>query len=96
MTLNSSLNELKKLKKGEEILIPLGNNIFTKARLEETNKFIVGVGSNVLVNKTFEETAEDINTQSSELKEILKKIEEEINKTTETLHNLRDQILKEQ
>ncbi len=50
------LDELKKVGKGNEILVPISSGIFAKGELKESSELIVSVGSNVAVAKTSEDT----------------------------------------
>ena len=66
MTLSALENE----KEGSELLVPMGGNSYIKARLESPDKLIVGMGAGVSVEKTLPES-----------KEIIKKRQEEFEKT---------------
>ncbi|MBU0471268.1 MAG: prefoldin subunit alpha [Nanoarchaeota archaeon] len=45
------LEDFKKLKKGEKLLVPLANGIFAEATLDNSEKLKVNVGSNIVVDK---------------------------------------------
>jgi prefoldin alpha subunit len=66
MTLSALENE----KEGSELLVPMGGNSYIKARLDSPDKLIVGMGAGVSVEKTLPEA-----------KEIMKKRQEEFEKT---------------
>jgi prefoldin alpha subunit len=65
-----TLNTLETEKEGSELLVPVGGNSYIRARLDNPNSLIVGMGAGVSVEKTFGES-----------KEILKKRQEELEKT---------------
>lgn len=58
-----SLKEISNVKKGEEILVPVANGIFLKAKIEDTENLKVNVGSGVVVDKTLNETIDMLKTQ---------------------------------
>jgi prefoldin alpha subunit len=58
-----NLSEIKNIKAGEEILVPLANGIFIKARIADLNSLKVNVGSGVVVDKTLDETIEMLKEQ---------------------------------
>lgn len=61
-TIFESLDEMKLAKDGEDILVPLVNGVFLKAKLTDSNNMLVNVGSGSLVSKT-----------NAELKSLLEK-----------------------
>ena len=68
--------EMKKSEKGQEILVPLGAGVFTKATVKDNEKIIMNVGSSVAVDKTLSEAEELVLKQIEELQ----KIQEQMNK----------------
>ena len=64
---HQSLDELKSIKKGTEILVPVSNGIFAKATLGETDKLIVNVGASSAVSKSIIATQEQLNNQLKEI-----------------------------
>jgi len=67
--------EMKKSEKGQEILVPLGAGVFTKATIKDNEKIIMNVGSSVAVDKTLSEAEELVLKQIEELQ----KIQEQMN-----------------
>ena len=76
--LQLSLDEIKKGKKEQEILSPLGKNIFVKTKLLSKEIF-VGVGAKTVLKKNIEETKKIVNKEIAKLVEardnLLKEIE---------------------
>jgi prefoldin alpha subunit len=70
-----TLATLETEKEGSELLVPVGGNSYIKARLDNPNSLIVGMGAGVSVEKTV-----------AEAKEILKKRQEELEKTRMSMH----------
>ncbi len=68
----AALNEISKVKPGEEVMIPLANGIFVRGTVEETKKLLVGIGASIVVEKDIPST---------------KKILDQRLQTLETYHN---------
>ena len=77
----SAIEEAGKAKAGTELLAPIANGIFIKAKLENNERFIVNVGSDVTVEKTGKEVVKLLDEQETK---IVKKIAE----ANELLQNL--------
>lgn len=59
-TSKTTLEGLQTLKKGDEILVPIGASSFIRARIEDTEGVIVGVGANVSMDRTVEEATTNV------------------------------------
>jgi len=55
-----TLEGIQTLKKGDEILVPIGASSFIRARIDDTERVIVGIGVNVSMNKTTEQALEEL------------------------------------
>ncbi len=77
----NSLNALKEIKehKPNEILVPVVNGVFARAKLLDVDKFIVSVGSNVLVGKSIDDSIKLFEENVSELSNYRKKMEQTYN-----------------
>ena len=96
-----NLDDIKSIKNGTEILVPISGGIYAKAELKDNKNFIVNVGSNVTTVKDVDSTKKLIETQISEIKKLqirlieelqnnttkAKLIEQEINSIASTLQN---------
>lgn len=67
---NQSLEDMKKVKPGTEILAPLSSGIYVKAQLKDGNNFIVNVGSSVALNKDIVSTKKIIEEQILEIRKM--------------------------
>ena len=76
--LELTLDDFEKVKKQSVIMVPIGQNIFTKARLEDEKDLLVAVGSSVLVKKSVAETKEFMKKQEDELVLIFNQLREEM------------------
>jgi prefoldin alpha subunit len=62
-----ALEDISKVKKGEDALVPLAGGIFFRAKMDENKSFLVNVGSNTVVEKSLEDTKAIILTQLEEI-----------------------------
>jgi prefoldin alpha subunit len=76
-----ALEGLEKEKENSELLVPIGGNSYIKAKLENSDKVIIGVGAGVSVEKTLQEA-----------KEIVKKRQENLEKTRMSLQQQLGQV----
>ena len=65
--MQESIEEIKNVEPGTEILVPLSSGIFLKAELKDVNTALVNVGSGVTVEKTMEQTKALLAAQQNEL-----------------------------
>lgn len=69
-----SIDEFSLLADSSEVLVPINNGIFAKAKLKKEDKLLINVGASVVIDKTPEQTKELIERQKMQLEEIRKKI----------------------
>ncbi len=62
------LDEIKTVKKDEEILVPLVNGVFIKAKIADPKHMLVNVGSGSLVSKSNDELKALLEKQMDQLK----------------------------
>ena len=93
--IKESIDDIKKQEVGSEILVPLANGIFIKAKLSEKDNFLVNVGSDVVVRKDSEqakilldEQAKEINTYKENIYQQMINISEQIRNVETDIRNL--------
>ncbi|MAH33559.1 prefoldin subunit alpha [archaeon] len=91
---NQGLEDMKKVKKDTEILVPLSSGIYAKAELKDSNNFIVNVGSNLTIVKDLTSTKKLIETQVDELKKLQENTITELQKYTTKAAMLETEINK--
>ena len=91
---SSSLDEFDKIKKGNEIFVPLSSGIFAKATLSGTSELLVNVGANTVVTKDVQSAKKLINSQIDEMKKLHKKMVEDLEKMAERAGQLEMQLQK--
>lgn len=65
--IRESLDELKKVKPGTEILVPVSNGMFVRAEIKESSSLLVNVGQDTVVEKDIPSSKELIRMQSDEI-----------------------------
>ncbi|MFT4282978.1 MAG: prefoldin subunit alpha [Candidatus Woesearchaeota archaeon] len=75
--IKSSVKELETLK-DEEILAPIANGIFIKAKIIDSKKLKVNVGNGVILEKTINQTIKLLDKQEKEIKESVFKAKKEM------------------
>ncbi|KAA0002648.1 MAG: prefoldin subunit alpha [Thermoplasmata archaeon] len=77
----SALEEISKAKKGEELLVPIGGNIFIHASLNDTSNVMAGVGGGVVTEKSINKAMTFVDKK---IEELLKE-EENLVKTSQEI-----------
>ncbi len=77
-----SLEDLKNVKAGTEILVPISSGVYSKAEIKDTQNLIVNVGANTTVKKNVNDTKKIIEEQIEEMKKLQKQMLEELNRLT--------------
>ena len=91
---NQSLEDMKKINKGAEILVPLSSGIYTKAEIKDNKNFIVNVGSGTAVVKDIDTTKKLIETQVNEIEKLQKNLINELQTQTAKAASLELEINK--
>lgn len=86
------IDELKKVDKGTEILVPLASGIFFKAKVEDAQNFTVNVGSNTSAKKDTNEVKEILKKQIGEIEETKTQMSREITKINEKITSLYQEV----
>ena len=84
------LGSITETEVGKEILVPLGEGIFLKGRLEDTEKIIMNISSGIFIEKTRQEAGEIIIKQIEEIRNLLAQIQNEAMNTTLALQELQN------
>lgn len=91
-SLEEGLSDFEKVKKGSEILIPLGQGIFAKADLKDNKNLFMNVGNGVVVVKEVKEVKETVISQISEIKHAISAVENEFHEAMHMHNELVDEI----
>lgn len=63
----AALDDISKVKPGEEVMIPLANGIFARGTVQDTEKLLVGVGASVITEKDIPSTKKILDTRLESL-----------------------------
>lgn len=66
-TIQEALSDLNEKEEGTELLVPLSNGIFMKAKLVDAKQLLVNVGKGTIVPKSNEEAKKMVAEQQAEL-----------------------------
>ena len=77
--LQMNIDELKKVKIGQEMLFPLGRNLFVKGKLEDS-EVLVNIGNGIIAKKTGEKAKDIVERQKLQLVGIRDEIAKEVEK----------------
>jgi prefoldin alpha subunit len=77
-----SLEELKNVKPGTEILVPISAGVYAKAEIKDSKNMLVNVGANTNVKKSVSDTKKIIEIQVEEMKKLQKQMLGELNQLT--------------
>lgn len=86
-----TLEGIKDLKKGDEILVPIGASSFIRARIDDTETIITGVGANVSVDRTTEEAVKNLEERIAATEEKIKENQENYMKVAAKLEEFNAQ-----
>lgn len=64
-----SIEDFRKAKEGDEILVPVSSGIFAKAELKSSREFLVNVGADTVVQKDIDSTKKLLENQVDEMRE---------------------------
>jgi prefoldin alpha subunit len=91
-TLKASIDELSSADKDSEVLVPISNGIFLKAKIEKKDLFLVNAGSNIVVEKNAKSTIELLTEQSEQIANYRNNIYEQIQNITSQMRLIEDEI----
>jgi prefoldin alpha subunit len=64
----SALEEIVESSEGEQMLVPLGGNVFMRATIADTEKVLTGVGSDVVTEKSVSTAIDFLDRRIEELR----------------------------
>jgi len=90
--LSSSLEEIKKLKTGDEFLSPLSSGVLVKTELKEPGKILMTVGANVIVKKRIEDAELSIKEQEKNITLLISQLKSEAEKIAGAVYSLQQEL----
>jgi len=89
-----NIKEISGLEKGSEILIPVSNGVFIKAKTLETTEYLVNVGAKTLVNKSSEQVVDLLNAQKEEMLNVQLSLTKDLMEAQEQGQRLQEELKK--
>lgn len=90
--LSLSLEEIKKLKIGDEFLSPLSSGMLVKTELKESGKVLMAVGANVIVKKKIEDAELSIKEQEKQIVLLISQLKSEAEKLAEAVYSIQQEL----
>ena len=82
MLARQNIDEMQKVKKGTEILVPISSGVYAKANINETDEFIINIGAEVTVPKSAALTKEMLLAQVEEIQKMQQALSSEMEENT--------------
>lgn len=95
-TTTKTIDGIKDLEQGSEILVPIGSDSFIRAKAIKTNKVLIGLGADVAAEREAGDAIEMLERQKKEFEESISRAREELerlNKRIEELKPRAEQLL---
>lgn len=83
-----TLKNISSLGESREIFVPISSGLYARALISRQDKFLVAIGSNILVEKDLNEALEFLNSRREELRQLIERRVEELNKVVQRLQQL--------
>lgn len=87
-----SLNAMGSLKKGHEILLPVGSDSFLRATITDSKHAIVGIGADVAVKKTIKEAVAELETRKGDLERVRKERAQALERSVQTAQQMTPKV----
>ncbi len=90
----TTLEAFKDVKKGDEVMVPIGAGIMAKMLLADPDSFVVNAGSDVSVEKDFEGAMETLEKRTGDIETGLKSIDENLERLKKEYERLTQYVQK--
>ncbi|HEV8359644.1 MAG TPA: prefoldin subunit alpha [Candidatus Thermoplasmatota archaeon] len=88
----ATLEALKPLKRGEEVLLPIGGGNFVRASLADADKVISGIGAGVSVEGSIEAALARVDQQLDAARQASQRLQEEGQRVAGELQQIEDRL----
>ncbi len=85
----STIDELEKLPENHEIILPIGNRAYLKARVQEPSKILIAIGKDVIVEKALPDARAYTQKMIIDVKDAQKKTKEQLSQIIKKLDELK-------
>jgi prefoldin alpha subunit len=73
-----SLEDLKNIESGNNLLVPVGGAAFINATLGELDKIVMGIGADVSIEMAYDDAMKDVNERLDEMEKAQGSIEQQL------------------
>ncbi|MHA1130033.1 MAG: prefoldin subunit alpha [Candidatus Helarchaeota archaeon] len=87
-----TIENLKNMQDGQEILLPLGNLAFIKAKLMDSSNVLVNVGASVVVTKTIDAAKKQIDGQAENLSKTQVQLQQALQQVMQRINQIRGEM----
>lgn len=87
-----NLREIKGVKEGTDILVPMAGGVFVRAKIEKPEYVLVNVGASSTVQKPIDDAVSLIETQLKELTDYREKTAEQLMAAVTKAHNAHSEL----
>ena len=87
-----TIENFKNLQDGQEILLPLGNQVFIKAKLADSSKVLLNIGAAVVLEKSVDKAVESLNQRVEELSKQQTQLKQGLQQMVQQMEQLRTEI----
>ncbi|RLI04522.1 prefoldin subunit alpha, partial [Candidatus Bathyarchaeota archaeon] len=89
-----TIQNLEKLNKDDELLVPVGAGSYVKTKIADTEKVAVGIGAGVTVEKTLKEAISFFENQLNELSKARASLQQQFVQVLQRMEALRNEVRK--
>ncbi len=82
------LSDITAVEEGTEMLVPVMNGVFMRAKAMKNDSFLVGVGSGTVVRKSLDETREMLQVQQLELIKVRERVTEQMQELLQRVESI--------
>lgn len=83
-----SIEEVKKIEKDNDILVPIGAGVYGHGKITKHDKVLVNIGANTILEKTPASAESFVSDRKNDLLEAAGKIERDIKKVAERMNEI--------
>ncbi|MFX1294260.1 MAG: prefoldin subunit alpha [Promethearchaeota archaeon] len=89
-----TIESLKNLQNGQEILLPLGNLTFIKAKLLDSSKVLINVGASVVLEKSIDHAKEQLDQHLENLSKSQMQLRQALQQIMQEIQKIRSEVEK--
>lgn len=88
----STIEEIKKTEANQEIILPIGNSAFVKAKIVDPNNYLISIGKDVMAERTADQAMDFIEKSQENQEKVKNMLQEQAQKLTTEINKIRPQL----